>query len=275
MGGGEARRLCPDAVFVPPRLSAYTDASKAVFEVFDDTTLFVEGISVDEAFLDVGGRRIAGTPEEIAVRLRREVRERVGLPISVGVAVPSSSPRWPAPCPSRTALVVPPADELAFLHLCPSSGSGASAPRRRRSSTPAASIGSATSRRSPRTPWWRSSAAPPAITCTPSHNRDARLVRTGRRRRSIGSQRARPVAAHYLAIDAVLVGLVDRHAAAARRQPGRPHGDAAAAFRRLHPGDPLAHPRPGHPPATILSIARVLLDASMARIGREGVTLVG
>ncbi len=71
MGGGEARRLCPDAVFVPPRLSAYTDASKAVFEVFDDTTPFVEGISVDEAFLDVGGlRRIAGTPEEIAVRLR-------------------------------------------------------------------------------------------------------------------------------------------------------------------------------------------------------------
>ena len=67
MGGGEARRLCPDAVFVTPRLSAYTDASRAVFEVFDDTTPFVEGISVDEAFLDVGGlRRIAGTPEEIA-----------------------------------------------------------------------------------------------------------------------------------------------------------------------------------------------------------------
>ena len=81
------RRLCPDAVFVPPRLSAYTEASKAVFEVFDDTTPLVEGISVDEAFLDVGGlRRIAGTPAEIAVRLRREVRERVGLAISVGVA---------------------------------------------------------------------------------------------------------------------------------------------------------------------------------------------
>ena len=121
MGGGEARRLCPDAVFVPPRLSAYTDASKAVFEVFDDTTPFVEGISVDEAFLDVGGlRRIAGTPEQIAVRLRREVRDRVGLPISVGVA----RTKFLAKVASAVSkpdglLVVPPGDELGFLHPLP------------------------------------------------------------------------------------------------------------------------------------------------------------
>src|SRR5687767_10919386 len=78
MGGALARRLCPQAVVVSPRMDAYSDASKALFEVFDQTTPFVEGLSIDEAFLDVGGlRRISGTPAEIAVRLRRDVLEKV------------------------------------------------------------------------------------------------------------------------------------------------------------------------------------------------------
>ena len=68
-------------------METYSAASKAMFEVFNDTTPFVEGLSIDEAFLEVGGlRKISGTPTEIAVRLRREVREKVGLPITVGVA---------------------------------------------------------------------------------------------------------------------------------------------------------------------------------------------
>src|SRR6516162_5494389 len=71
MGGRYARRLCPQAVVVRPRMSAYADASRAVFEVFEDTTPLVEGLSIDEAFLDVGGlRRIAGTAADIAARLR-------------------------------------------------------------------------------------------------------------------------------------------------------------------------------------------------------------
>src|SRR6476659_7209217 len=87
MGGAQALRLCPTAAVVPPRFSAYTDASKAVFAVFDDTTPLVEGISIDEAFLDVGGlRRVSGSPVDIAVRLRRQVLDEVGLPITVGVA---------------------------------------------------------------------------------------------------------------------------------------------------------------------------------------------
>src|ERR1700722_12023760 len=87
MGGVRARRLCPRAIVVPPRMSAYAAASKAVFEVFQDTAPLVEGLSIDEAFLDVRGlERISGTPIEIAQRLRREVAERVGLPITVGVA---------------------------------------------------------------------------------------------------------------------------------------------------------------------------------------------
>src|SRR5581483_1220538 len=71
MGGGKARSLCPDAVVVSPRMSAYSDASKAVFAVFEDTSPLVEGLSIDEAFLDVSGLgRVSGTPTEIAGRLR-------------------------------------------------------------------------------------------------------------------------------------------------------------------------------------------------------------
>src|SRR5213080_1139383 len=55
MGGAEARRLCPGAAVVAPRMSAYTEASRDVFEVFHDTSPLVEGISIDEAFLDVRG----------------------------------------------------------------------------------------------------------------------------------------------------------------------------------------------------------------------------
>src|ERR1700730_10893253 len=67
MGGAQARRLCPQAVVVPPRMAAYSQASDAVFEVFRDTSPLVEAISVDEAFIDVGGlRRVSGSPVEIA-----------------------------------------------------------------------------------------------------------------------------------------------------------------------------------------------------------------
>src|SRR5438477_1163117 len=87
MGGRQARKLCPRAVVVSPRMSAYSDASKALFRVFENATPVVEGLSIDEAFLDVRGmRRLAGTPTDIAVRLRHDARTQVGLPITVGVA---------------------------------------------------------------------------------------------------------------------------------------------------------------------------------------------
>src|SRR3954449_13111235 len=114
MGGRKARRLCPDAVFVSPRWSAYVEASRAVFAVFERMAPVVEGISIDEAFLDVSGlERILGSPTRIAVRLRREVRERVGLPITVGVA----STKHLAKVASGVAkpdglIVVPPEREL-------------------------------------------------------------------------------------------------------------------------------------------------------------------
>src|SRR5256885_8546681 len=121
MGGRQARQLCPQAIVVEPRMSAYSAASKAVFEVFEDTTPLVEGLSIDEAFLDVGGlRKISGTPVEIAIRLRAAVRERVDLPITVGVA----RTKFLAKVASGVAkpdglLLVPPDGELAFLHPLP------------------------------------------------------------------------------------------------------------------------------------------------------------
>lgn len=126
MGGAQARRLCPHAVVVPPRMSAYSAASKAVFEVFRDTTPLVEGISIDEAFLDVGGlAKIAGRPSAVAERLRQAVAERAGLPITVGVA----RTKFLAKVASRVAkpdglLVVPHDAELAFLHPLPVSAVG-------------------------------------------------------------------------------------------------------------------------------------------------------
>src|SRR2546421_458170 len=121
MGGRQARRLCPRAVVVRPRMSAYSEASKAVYRVFEDTTPLVEGLSIDEAFLDVRGlRRLAGSPVEIAARLRREVRERVGLPITVGVARTKFLAKVASGVAKPDGLfVVPPDGELTFLHPLP------------------------------------------------------------------------------------------------------------------------------------------------------------
>jgi DNA polymerase-4 len=116
-----ARRLCPQLVVVPPRFAAYTEASRAVFDIFRDTTPLVEGISIDEAFLDVSGlRRLVGEPVTIARRVRERVADEVGLPITVGVA----RTKFLAKVASAVAkpdglLVVEPADESAFLHPLP------------------------------------------------------------------------------------------------------------------------------------------------------------
>ncbi|GGF17232.1 DNA polymerase IV [Williamsia phyllosphaerae] len=121
IGGQEARRICPQAIVVPPRFEAYTEASRAVFEIFRDTTPLVEGISIDEAFLDVGGlRRIAGSPVEIATRLRSRIHAEVGLAITVGVA----RTKFLAKVASAVGkpdglLVVPPDGEIEFLHPLP------------------------------------------------------------------------------------------------------------------------------------------------------------
>ncbi|HVK26523.1 MAG TPA: DNA polymerase IV [Actinokineospora sp.] len=214
MGGGEAKRLCPRAIVVPPRMSAYSEASKAVFEVFRDTTPLVEGISIDEAFLDVGGLwRIAGTPTVIAARLRAEVLRRVGLPITVGVA----RTKFLAKVASGVAkpdglLVVEPDGELAFLHPLPVErlwGVG-KVTARKLNELGITTVGEVADLSESALMSMLGRASGRQLHAL-AHNRDPRAVHVGRRRRSIGSQRAlgrRPRTAEDL--DATVVAIADR-----------------------------------------------------------------
>jgi DNA polymerase-4 len=285
MGGGEARRLCPDVVVVRPRFEAYVEASRAVFAVFDDTTPLVEGLSIDEAFLDVGGlRRIAGPPDEIARRLRAAVRERVGLAITVGVA----RTKFLAKVASGVAkpdglLVVPPDGELAFLHPLPVErlwgvGRVTASKLRDRGIGTVAEV----------------AALPEAVLVSMlgpasgrhlhalAHNRDPRPVQIGRRRRSIGSQhalgRAKAVRGHDpAAVDAVLVGLVDR-VTRRMRAAGRV-GRTVTLRLRFDDFSRVTRSRTV-PQATdrtdaVLAVARDLLAAARPLIRSQGLTLVG
>jgi DNA polymerase-4 len=281
MGGAQARRLCPRAIVVPPRMSAYTEASKAVFAVFHDTAPFVEGISIDEAFLDVRGmQRIAGSPVEIAVRLRSAVLERVGLPITVGVA----RTKFLAKVASGVAkpdglLVVEPDHELEFLHPLPVErlwGVGAVTARklhacglktvgdvaRLEETMLVAILGRASGRH----------------LHALAHNRDARPVQTRRRRRSIGAQRALGRSPKSPAeIDTALVGLVDR-VTRRRRAAGRVGRTVVlrlrfADFTRASRSHTL--PQAIAETQAILTAARELLAGVAPLIEEHGLTLIG
>jgi DNA polymerase-4 len=281
MGGRQARRLCPQAIVVPPRMSAYSEASKAVFEVFDDTTPLVEGLSIDEAFLDVRGmERIAGTPIEIAERLKRNVLEGVGLPITVGVA----RTKFLAKVASGVAkpdglLVVPPDRELAFLHPLPVErlwGVG-EVTARKLHGRGVRTVGQVAGLPEGALVWMLGRAAGRQLHAL-AHNRDPRPVRVGRRRGSIGSQRAlgrSPRTADD--IDAVVVGLVDRVTRRMRRagRVGRTvvlrlrFDDFSRATRSHTLPHATAHTQ------TILETERLLLATAMSMIERQGLTLVG
>jgi DNA polymerase IV len=87
MPTAQAQRLCPDAVFLIPRMSRYAEVSVQVFSVFGEITPTIEGLSLDEAFLDVSGsRRLFGSAEEMAKRIKRRVLETTGLKCSVGIS---------------------------------------------------------------------------------------------------------------------------------------------------------------------------------------------
>src|SRR6185436_2956740 len=214
MGGRQARRLCPQAVVVPARMAAYTEASKALYALFEDTTPLVEGLSIDEAFLDVRGmERIAGTPLEIAVRLREAARERVGLPLSVGIARTKHLAKIASAVSKPDGLLlVPPQRELAFLHALPVErvwGIGpATATRLHR-------IGIATVGQLAQFPESALAMVIGRAAARQLHalanNRDPRPVRRRPRRRSIGSQHA--FGRRHLSpaeLDADLVAIVDR-----------------------------------------------------------------
>ena len=281
MGGSQARRLCPQAIVVDPRMSAYSDASKALFEVFEDTTPMFQALSIDEAFLDVRGiRRISGTPTEIAVRLRREVRERVGLPITVGVA----RTKFLAKVASGVAkpdglLVVPPDREIAFLHPLPVErlwGVGA-ATATKLHETGITSVGQI-ARVGETVLVSMLGRALGRHLFALAHNLDPRPVETKRRRRSMGSQRAlgrKRRSAEEL--DAIVVGIADRLG----RRLRSAHRVCRTVTLRLRFDDferaTRSHTMPeatAHT-QTVMGTARGLLRTAQPMIRARGITLVG
>jgi DNA polymerase-4 len=281
MSVARARRLCPRAIVVEPRMSAYAEASKAVYRVFDDTTPLVEGLSIDEAFLDVRGlRRLSGTPIEVAERLRCAVRERVGLPITVGIA----RTKFLAKVASGVAkpdglLIVPPDGELAFLHPLPVErlwgvGPVTASKLRALGLTTVGEVGQL------------SEAALIAMLGRASgrhlhalaHNRDRRPVQVRRRRRSVGAQRALGRSPRSLDdVDAALVALVDR-VTRRMRAAGRVGRTIVlrlrfADFSRATRSHTLPHATANT--ETILITARALLAIAAPMIECRGITLVG
>ncbi len=82
----EARRRCPDLIILRGDMSLYARESRRIFAIFGEFSPRVEGLSLDEAFLDLSGsRRLLGTPREVGERLRARVREETGLVVSVGI----------------------------------------------------------------------------------------------------------------------------------------------------------------------------------------------
>ncbi len=281
MGGSQARRLCPAAVVVPPRMSAYSRASDAVFEVFRDITPMVEPLSVDEAFLDVSGlRRLSGDPVQIGAQLREAVRDRVGLPITVGIA----RTKFLAKVASQQAkpdglLLVPPDAELEFLHPLPVRslwGVGAKTAEKLQShgiytvaqvaelseSMLAGLVGGAMGRQ----------------LYALSRNIDRRRVQTGRQRRSVGAQRAlgrrRMPAAE---LDAVVVGLVDR--ITRRMRAAQRTGRTVVLRLRFDDFDRVTRshtmPRATASTETVLATARALVGQAAPVIAERGITLIG
>lgn len=276
-----AKRMCPEAVVVPARMSAYSEASKALFEVFDDISGLVEGLSIDEAFLDVRGlRRLSGSPVDIAKRLRREARERVGLPVSVGVA----RTKFLAKVASGVSkpdglLVVAPDRELEFLHPLEVEalwGVGAVTGRKLRS-VGITTVGQVAALSEEKLVEMLGRASGRHIHAL-AHNRDPRPVETGRRRRSMGSQRA--IGRGYksaASIDTLLIGIVDRLARrlrAARRV-------CRTVVLRLRFDDLSRATRSRTLPQataqtlTILAAARELVAIATPLIEAQGITLIG
>ncbi|MEO6472416.1 MAG: DNA polymerase IV [Aeromicrobium sp.] len=281
MGGRQASRLCPDAIVVPPRMHAYTQASRDVFAVFHDTTPIVEGLSIDEAFLEVGGlHRIRGAPSTIAAQLRIDVFRRVGLPISVGVA----RTKYLAKVASAVSkpnglLVVPIEEELKFLHALPVErlwGVGKITAQklhdaRLHSVGAVAELGL----RELQTLIGRGSGG---HLYALAHNQDPRRVEGGRRRRSMGAQYALGRGSHSPAeLDVILLTLVDR-VTRRMRDAGRNGGTVTI---RLRFGDfarsTSSHtlPRPTAHTSTVLHTARLLLASRWSEIEARGITLLG
>ncbi|WP_087015420.1 DNA polymerase IV [Leucobacter sp. 7(1)] len=118
---GRAKQLCPELVLIPPTFEKYRRASREVMAIFHEFTPLVEPLSIDEAFLDVSGSlKLFGSPAEIARSIRERIRERTGLPASVGLG----ATKFVAKLASQRAkpdgvLEIPPERTIEFLHGLP------------------------------------------------------------------------------------------------------------------------------------------------------------
>jgi DNA polymerase-4 len=279
MSGRQARRLCPHAVVVSPRMSVYSKASDAVFDVFRDTTPVVEPLSVDEAFLDVGGLLRHHTPVKIAAKLRADVRERVGLPITVGIA----RTKFLAKVASQVAkpdglLLVPPDRELEFLWPLPVRrlwGVGAVTADKLRTHG-IETVADVAELGEPMLASLVGGAMGHRLYAL-SHNRDSRRVQA-RGRRSVGAQRALGRARHTPAeIDAAVITLVDR-IARRMRTAGRTGRTVVLRMRFDDFGRATrSHTLPGATSSTepILAAARGLVSAAGPLIAQRGLTMIG
>jgi DNA polymerase-4 len=273
-----ARRLCPGLLIADSSWEAYVEASKAVFAIFERHTDVVEPGSMEEAFLDVSG--VPAAPGTVAERIRREVRDEVGLALSVGVA----RTKVLAKIASRSAkpdglFVVAPEDELAFLHPLPVEriwGVGPATARRLHAhglrtvgqaaaldeATLVAILGRAAGR----------------YVHAVSNNRDLRRVRRRRGRRSFGAQRALGRSGRTRAdLDAAVTMLAERLSdrMARKRRAGRTvvlrlrFADYTRATRSR------TLPHPTGDAGAIAAAARELLEAAAPLVDRRGITLVG
>lgn len=281
MGGRQARRLCPDAIVVPPRFDAYVQASRDVFAIFGDMTPVVEKLSIDEAFLDVRGlAHIKGTPVQIARRLRREVRERAGLPLSVGIATTKHLAKvLSAAAKPDGLLVVEAGAEREYLRPLPVEklwGVGpATAARLHRHDLRTvgevallsedelvAIVGRGAGRR----------------LHALAHNRDPRRVQRGPRRRSFGSQSAIGRGPHRPEkLDRIAVSLADR---VTRRMRAKDATGRTVVLRLRFDDYTRATrsrtlPRPTAASGEVLAALRALLHAERETIDERGITLLG
>jgi len=281
MSVSRARRLCPGAIVVEPRMSSYTEASKAVYEVFEDISPRVEGLSIDEAFLDVRGvRRLSGPPTEVAAKLRRAVRKRVGLPITVGIARTKFLAKVASGVAKPDGLLLVPADrELAFLHPLPVERLWGVGPKTagRLHELGVGTVGQVARFGEGELVALLGRASGRHLYAL-AHNRDPRPVHPGRRRGSIGSQRALGRSpTPFAEIDASLVALVDR-VTRRMRVAGRVGRTVVLRLRfddfsratRSH-----TLPYPTASTQTVLDTARGLLAVAWPLIEERGITLVG
>ncbi len=277
----QAKQLCPEIISVTPRIDAYSQASKEVFEIFNDTTPLVEPISIDEAFLDVSGLgRLVGTPEVVATQLRTRVAEEVGLPISVGVARTKFLAKVASGvCKPDGLLVVEPEGELAFLHPLPVRalwGVG-KVTSEKLAAKGITTVGEVAAMGNGNLESIVGRAMGGQLSSL-AHNRDPRRVVTGKRRSSIGSQRALGQRHRtFDELEAILLELVDR--VCKRLRDGDRVGRTVSLRFRFgdFTRDTRSHTLAAatSSTATFLDAARTLLVARRDEIVERKLTLLG